>query len=389
VYDLISVGRNGKRAASILRNTTEEVRNKALDCIAESLRDNTIAILESNRTDMEIARRSGSRASKMRSLTLTSIQVGELADLVERTKMMSAPKFKVEKENLLTDGSLVQEMREPVGVVALVSEASPRMTVEIAAMCIKSGNAFVLSGGQNAFGTNRVLISIITSALRDAGLPDFCVQNVDDVSDETTERFITLDNYFDLLIPGGDAAFARDIQRRASIAMLIVGGGRSHLYIDSAAKEKTALMLAHSGADTLLVHRDAALVLAKIKKRLEDEGVTVVGCAEVSRLLGVPQAKEDDWQGDNLVDTVAVKIVGGMEEATEHIARYSGHTADGIVTDNDHTAEAFSRLVDSALICVNAPVAADYIGIGFSSQKNTRGPITLESLTNIKYTVTG
>ena len=136
MYDLISVGRNGKRAASVLRNTTEEVRNKALACISESLRDNTIAILEANRTDMEIARRSGCRTSKMRSLTLTSIQVGELADLVDATRMMSAPEFKVEKEHLLPDGSLVQETREPVGVVALVSDSSPRMTVEVAAMCI-------------------------------------------------------------------------------------------------------------------------------------------------------------------------------------------------------------------------------------------------------------
>lgn len=388
MYDLISVGKNAVRASALLKSVPAQQRSRAVWKMAEAVRENSIAILEANRTDTEIARRSGCRTSKLMSLTLTGVQIGEIADKIEHISTLLPPEG-TESETLLPDGSLVQEIRMPVGAVALVSEASPGMTAVLAAMCIMSANVMAVSGGQSAYGTNRAVMNVLSAALRSEGIPENSIQNVDDVSDETTRRFITLDKYFDLLIPVGDTAFIEKIIPKATAALLVPSFGRHHIYIDASAKKEAAVRLCCEGADTLLVHRDAASFLPEIKDELIKNGISAAGCNEAARLMRIPKADDDDWSDDGCRGTVLVRIVSSLEEALSHIYENSGHSADGIVASDDKIIRGFSERADSAVICINAPITTEADAVGISARKTARGPITLKSLTYLKRIVIG
>lgn len=409
MYDLIAVGKNAHKAEHILRGCSASARNAALFSVAQALRAHKAEILEANRTDVEIARRGGCRTETAQRLTLTGSLIEAMAASVDAVIAMSDPIGVVEAGGVRPNGLSIQLTRVPVGIVAVVAEGCPSVAADAAALCIKSGNACIFSGGKNAFGTNRVLAQLIRQAIGEVGLPMDAFCPVEDVSQETTNRLLSLTGYVDLLIPRGEPAFVRKIVEQAKVPTLDTGCGCCHLYVDRDADLSMAVRIVDNAktsapeevnsVETVLVHRDCAKeFLPKMQKALALHGVHLLGCPETCAILpDAAPARENDWDTDFRDYTLAVRIVGSLEEAVEHIEHHSAGVADGIVTQSLAAAQKFSSLVDTVAVCVNSSTRlVDGVSFGLGAQLgiagqklHVRGPVGLWALTAMKYIVTG
>ena len=409
MYDLISLGKAARQASARLRTSNTDARNRALCAIAAALREHIPEILEANRLDLANAKAAGIRSVMIDRLTLNPDRIRGIADAAEDVSRLADPIGVVDEGTTRPNGLQILKTRVPIGVVAMIFEARPNVTVDAAVLCLKSGNACILRGGKEAFATNRVLVRLMRGAVEQAGLPADSIGLVEDTSHETAERLMRLNGYIDVLIPRGSARLIRSVVENASVPVIETGAGNCHMYVDRAADLKMAVDIIDNGKtqrpsvcnslETVLVHQEvAAAFLPMMKARLDLHQVELRGCERTCAILhSATPATEEDWATEYNDFILAVKVVDSLDEAIAHIAAYSTGHSDGIVTNDLAASRQFTAQVDSAAVYVNASTRFTDGGefglgaeIGISTQKlHTRGPMGLRDLTSIKYIVTG
>ncbi len=409
MYDLVSLGKSARKAARQLATFDTAVKNAGLLAIAQRLRENKSAVLEANRLDIANAEAAGVRTVMIDRLTLTGERIEGIAAAIEEVVALPDPVGAVDEGYTRPNGLRIIKTRVPIGVIAMIYEARPNVTVDAAVICLKSGNACILRGGKEAYATNRMLVSLMREAVQSAGIPADAISFVEDTSHDTAERLMRLDGYVDLLIPRGSAKLIQSVVRHASVPTIETGAGNCHVYVDAAADLEMAVRIVDNSKtqrpsvcnalETVLVHRDvAAKFLPLMKTALDTHSTELRGCPETRAVLkDIKSATEADWETEYDDYILAVKVVDDIDEAIAHIEKYSTGHSDGIVTDSVSASHKFVAEVDSAAVYVNASTRFTDGGefglgaeIGISTQKlHARGPMGLRELTSIKYIVTG
>ncbi len=409
MYDLVSLGKNARKAARQLATCDTAAKNAGLLAIARKLRENKSLILEANRLDIANAEAAGVRTVMIDRLTLTGERIDGIAAATEAVVSLPDPVGAIDEGITRPNGLRILKIRVPIGVIAMIYEARPNVTVDAAVICLKSGNACILRGGKEAYATNRVLVSLMRDAVQSAGIPADVISFVEDTSHDIAERLMRLDGYVDLLIPRGSAKLIQAVVKNASVPTIETGAGNCHVYVDAAAdlemavniivNSKTQRPSVCNALETALVHRDAAAkFLPMMKAALDASSTELRGCPEARAIIkDIRPATEADWETEYNDYILAVKVVGDIDEAIAHIDKYSTGHSDCIVTDSVSASHKFVAEVDSAAVYVNASTRFTDGGefglgaeIGISTQKlHARGPMGLRELTSIKYIVTG
>lgn len=406
---LIELGKAAKKASPVLATASEQQKNEALLKIADALIRNSDRILDQNRIDLETARQNGLPDHMLDRLALNLRRLEDMALGVRHVASLKDPIGEVLSMTKRPNGLIIGKQRVPLGVIAIIYESRPNVTVDAASLCIKSGNATILRGGKEAFLSNKVLTDIIRECLDNAGLPSDCVAMVEDTSRESATKLMQLTGYVDVLIPRGGAGLIRSVVENAKVPVIETGVGNCHIYVDSEADLKMAEDILFNAkcqrpsvcnaAETLLVAEAVAdKFLPAAKKRLDDKSVEWRGCEKTRRILpNIGVATEEDYYTEYNDYILAVKVVGDVGEAIEHITHYGSGHSEAIVTSNYFTSQRFLKEVDAACVYVNAStrftdgfVFGLGAEIGISTQKmHARGPMGLNELTSIKYIVYG
>ena len=408
--DLQKQGAAAKAASYVLSTAGTTLKNKALEAIATVLTERQNEWLAANAEDVAAAKEAGMVPAMLDRLTLTTERVAGIVDAVRQVAALPDPIGKVDKMETRPNGLIIGRRRVPLGVIAIIFEARPNVTVDAAALCLKSGNVCILRGGKEAIRSNRCVTALMRQALEQAGLPADCISLVQDTSHETANELMHLDGYVDGLIPRGGAGLIRAVAKEASVPVIRTGEGVCHVYVDDEADLDMAAKILYNAkcsrpsvcnaAECVLVHRDVA---AEFWKRalplLDEKGVELRADEEALALLGTRAlpAAESDWDAEYADYILAGKTVGGMEEAIDVINAHGTQHSEAILTRNYFKAQRFLDAVDAAAVYVNASTRFTDGGefglgaeIGISTQKmHARGPMGLEELTSCKYVIYG
>jgi len=403
------LGMKARAAAATLAMAGTARKDAALEAMADALEANSGLIVERNSIDLESGRAGGMTAALIDRLTLDQARVSEMAQGLREVAALRDPVGEVVDGWRLPNGLEVSKVRVPLGVVGIIYEARPNVTVDAAGLCLKSGNAVVLRGSSNAINSNSVLVDVIAEAAAGAGLPADCIQLVRSTDRDAARELMRLHGLIDVLIPRGGAALIRTVVENSTVPVIETGTGNCHIYVDSGAdlamasaivvNAKTQRPGVCNAAETLLVHRDAAAeFIPAVGAELADRGVVIRGDAVTRGLLpAAEEAGEDDWYTEYLDLVLAVKVVDDLDEAIEHIAKYSSHHSEAIVTEDYLSGKEFVERVDSAAVYINASTRFTDGGqfglgaeIGISTQKlHARGPMSLTELTSTKFVIRG
>ena len=406
---ITQLGRQARMASRELMKATDQAKAQALRIMADTLEARKDWLQAENQRDLDAARKNGLEAALLDRLTLSDKALATMAKGLRQIADMPDPVGSLGPTQTRPNGMRVSQMRVPLGVIGIIYESRPNVTIDAAALCLKSGNATILRGGSEAFHSNRALGAIITESLSEAGLPAHAVQVVDTTDRAAVGHLITLTQYIDVIIPRGGKGLIARLSEEARVPLLKHLDGNCHVYLDVAANPDTAHDVAVNaktyrygicGAmETLLVHRDiAADQLPRIARTLIEKGVELRGCERTRALI--PQAipaTEADWETEYLAPILAVRIVDSIDQAMDHIAQYSSGHTESIVTESLPAATLFQRHVDSSSVYVNLPTCfADGFEyglgaeIGISTNRlHARGPVGLEGLTTFKWVLTG
>jgi glutamate-5-semialdehyde dehydrogenase len=398
-----------KDAARALSQATTDTKNQVLATLADLLEKNVDAIVSANADDVARGASGGMSESLQDRLRLTPERVGGLATAVRDVIGLPDPVGEIVRGATLANGLRMSQVRVPFGVVGVIYEARPNVTVDIAALAIKSGNGAVLRGGSAAESSNRVLVQLIGDALATAGLPADAVCTIDDFGRTGAEWLMAARGFVDVLIPRGSAALIEAVVTQSTVPVIETGSGVVHIVVDESADVDNAIEIIHNAkvqrpsvcnaVETVLVHRSIApTLLPRLGERLGGSGVTIHGCAVTCEHIpaSVP-ATDDDWGMEYLSLDVAVRVVDDIGEAISHIDTYSTHHTESILTASMANAERFLKEVDSAVVMVNASTRFTDGGefgfgaeVGISTQKlHARGPMGLPELTSTKWLVRG
>jgi glutamate-5-semialdehyde dehydrogenase len=398
-----------KTASTVLATATADQKNRALRAIADAVRSNVERITPANRQDLANGRAKGLSTGLLDRLTLDEVRLGALADAVLEIAALVDPVGEVLGGKTLPNGLKLSQVRVPFGVVGAIYEARPNVTIDIASLALKSGNAAVLRGGSAAENTNRVLVELIQGALASVGLPADAVQTVDDFGREGANRLMRARGFVDVLVPRGSADLINTVVAESTVPVIETGAGVVHVFLDESAAEDWAVDIVRNAKvqrpsvcnalETLLVHAGAAdRLLPPVLGALAQSGVTIHGDERVRALFpDAAPATEDDWRAEYYTLDLAVAVVDGLDQALEHIATYSTHHTESIITNDHANAERFLAEVDSAVVMVNASTRFTDGGqfgfgaeVGISTQKlHARGPMGLSELTSSKWLVRG
>ncbi|MER5639239.1 glutamate-5-semialdehyde dehydrogenase [Kitasatospora sp. NPDC002227] len=410
---VLAAARRAREAAAELAPVPRKVKDAALLAIAEALVARSAEITAANAEDVAKARAAGTAESVIDRLTLTEERVAAIAADVRSVVGLPDPVGEVVRGYTLPNGLDIRQVRVPLGVVGIIYEARPNVTVDAAALCLKSGNAVLLRGSASAYRSNTALVAVVRDAVAAAGLPADAVQLVPGESRESVTELMRARGLVDVLIPRGGASLIRTVVEGSTVPVIETGTGNCHVYVDGQAdlamavsvllNSKAQRVSVCNSAETLLVHQDIAeeflpLALAA----LAEAGVTVhgdeavLGAAEGSAATVVP-ATEEDWETEYLSYDLAAAVVPSLDAAVAHIRRWSSGHTEAIVTSSQAAARRFTQLVDAATVAVNASTRFTDGGefgfgaeIGISTQKlHARGPMGLPELTSTKYVVTG
>ena len=401
------MGIAAKDAAFHLATASTAQKNKALALIADELEANAAAILEANAKDIELGREAGLTDALLDRLLLNEERLTGIANDVRNVISLNDPVGSEIDSKVLENGMSLSRRRVPLGVVGVIYEARPNVTIDIAALCLKTGNASILRGGKETFFSNMELVKVIQSALEKAELPAASVQYIEKPDRELVSQLLKLDDYVDMIIPRGGAGLHKMCKENSTIPVIIGGFGISHIFVDESADlEKSVDVVENSkvqrpsacnSLDTLLVHEAVAEeFLSKLKTRLADK-VTLVADSSAKALLAdftdVRDAGEDDFDTEWLSYTLGVKVVADVAEAIDHMRVHNASHSDAIMTNSLESSERFINSVDSAAVYVNASTRftdGAQFGLGaevaVSTQKlHARGPMGLEELTSYKW----
>jgi glutamate-5-semialdehyde dehydrogenase len=383
-------------------------RNAILLSIADALEKNISEIQFHNDIDVETAKNSGMDKVLIERLTLTNKRIEDMIHGVRSIVNQKDPIGEI-METRDVDGINIQKIRVPIGTIAMIYESRPNVTVDAAALCIKSGNAIILRGGSEAINSNKILAKIISSAGESAGMPVGAITFIDVVDRAAVSEMIKLDNYIDLLIPRGSGKMIEFIKQHSTIPILSHGSGLCHTYIDKAADVDMAIKVTINAkcqrpgvcnaTETVLVHRDIAKeVLPKLCKQFAENDTEVRGCKLTKSIVPeVKDAVEQDWATEYLDKIVSIKVVNSLDEAINHINRYGSRHSDSIITEDKKRAEKFLKEVDSAAVFHNVSTRLHDGGvfglgaeIGISTGKlHARGAMGARELTTTKFVVRG
>lgn len=405
---LEQMGEKAKRAARFLL-TAGELKNKALLSIADALIENADEIVKANNEDINAARANGTRESLIDRLILTKERIEGMADGVRKVASLPDPTGTVLSGSTRPNGLKIEKLRVPLGVIGIIYEARPNVTSDAAALCLKSGNAVILRGGKEAINSNKCISDIMRKAIAKAGLPEDCIALVADTSRASSVELMQLSDYLDVLIPRGSAGLINAVVENSKVPVIETGVGNCHVYVDESAdinmaadiiyNAKTSRPSVCNAIETILVHKDIAeKALPAIKARLDEKNVTLRCCERTAKILSsVEAADESDWSTEYLDYILAVKVVDSIDDAVDHIAKYSSGHSECIVTKDYANAQKFTDEVDSAAVYVNASTRFTDGGefglgaeIGISTQKlHARGPMGLNELTSMKFIIHG
>ncbi|HIU44081.1 MAG TPA: glutamate-5-semialdehyde dehydrogenase [Candidatus Ventrousia excrementavium] len=407
--DLRELAVQAKEAARVLAGASEERKNRALENISDALLRHQDEILAANRADCDAARADGMSDAMLDRLTLTGARLERMAAAVRKVRDLPDPVGEVMEERVLENGLQLSKVRVPLGVVGIIYESRPNVTVDAAVLCLKSGNAAFLRGGSESIRSNIALERVMREALAQSGLPQNAVTLVHDTSRETASQMMQLRGLIDVLIPRGGAGLIAAVVRSASVPVIETGTGNCHVYVHEKADLRMAVDIivnakaqrvsVCNAAETLLVDEAVAdNFLPMAQKALSASGVALRGCERTRAILeGAAPADDDDWAREYLDYILAVRVVQGLDEAISHIARYSTGHSECIVTQDAEAAARFLREIDAAAVYHNASTRftdGEEFGmgaeIGISTQKmHARGPMGLRELCSYKYIVRG
>ena len=398
------MGARAKTAARALANAGA-LKESALLHAAGALRQRREELLAANALDVQAGREAGMSRALLDRLSLTEARIQDMAAAVEEVAKSADPVGKTLSGQRFPNGLQLEKVTVPLGVIGIIYEARPNVTSDAAALCLKAGNAVILRGGKEAFRSNQAVVKVLREALAEGGLPADCVQLVEDA-----QELMALTEYLDVLIPRGGAGLIRSVKENARVPVIETGVGNCHVYVDKDADLDMAANIIYNAKcsrpsvcnaiETILVHQDVAE--EAIQARLDEKQVELRGCEKAQAILpGIPPATEEDWATEYLDYILAVKVVASLEEALEHIARYSTGHSECIVTENYTAAQRFLNEVDAAAVYVNASTRFTDGGqfglgaeIGISTQKlHARGPMGrpmgLEQLVSTKFLIRG
>ena len=408
ISEVYRKGRDAKEASYVLQTTGTDVKNKALAHIAEALLTHCEDILSANAEDVKRAEEKGMAPAMVDRLTLTKERIAAMAEGVRQVIDLPDPSGVVLDEFRRPNGLFIQKVSVPLGVIAIIFESRPNVTVDAAALCIKSGNACVLRGGSEAIASNTALTAVIREGLKAAGLPENSVNILENTDRALVKELLTLRGFIDLAIPRGGAGLIRMVVDTATVPCIETGSGVCHVYVDKDADLSMAIKIVENAKvsrpstcnamETLLVHRDVAKeFLEMLAPVMDSDAVELRGDDEARAVRAMKAADDDDWATEYNSLIMSVKVVGSLDEALSHISRFSTHHSEAIVTENPDTAKAFQKAVDSAAVYVNASTRfTDGFEFGFgaeigiSTQKlHVRGPMGLTALVSYKYLIDG
>lgn len=407
---VLQLGKNAKAVETIIATASPKAKNDALAAIADALIARSDEILAANAKDLQAAKENNMSKAMQDRLLLTPERIAGIADGVRKLIALDEVVGKVEEGFVRPNGLRIQKTRVPLGVIGIIFESRPNVTVDAATLCLKAGNCVILRGGKEAFSSNVCLTNVMREALVSAGLPADAVQLVMDPTRESANALMKLSGYLDVLIPRGGAGLIRAVVENATVPVIETGTGNCHVYVDASADLAMAVDIIDNGktqrpsvcnaVESVLIHREIApALLPALKAKLDGHSVVLHGCEDTAAILGdcVIPADETDYATEYLDYQLAVKIVDSVDEAMAHIARYGTKHSECIVTRSLENAERFQREVDAAAVYVNASTRFTDGGefgfgaeIGISTQKlHARGPMGLAELTTVKYLING
>lgn len=407
--NLVEMGKKAKDAAVVLATLSTPKKNKALLASADALLAAQAEILAANKEDVDAAIASDIKGAFIDRLTLTEARVADMADGLRQVAKLDDPVGEVLSMKTLDNGLVVGQKRVPMGVIGIIFEARPNVTADAFGLCLKAGSAVILRGGKEAFKTNQATIKALRSALAAEGLPEDCVQMVPDTSRETANEMMRLNGYLDVLIPRGGAGLINSVVQNSTVPVIQTGVGNCHVYVDESADfEKAAKIVINAktqrpgvcnACESLLVHEKIAeAFLPEIGKALQEKKVEIRGDEQTQKLVdGSVAAAEEDWGTEYADYIISTRVVKDIDEAIDHIRKYSTGHSEAIVTENYTNAQRFLNEVDAAAVYVNASTRFTDGGqfgfgaeIGISTQKlHARGPMGLKELTTTKYIIYG
>jgi glutamate-5-semialdehyde dehydrogenase len=406
---IIDIGKRAKDASRIMVTASTNMKNKALIAMAEALINSKNTITEANMVDMELGKENHLSIAMLDRLMINQERIENMAQGLRNVASLKDPIGDGIKRWKTPNDLDISMIRVPLGVIGMIYESRPNVTVDAAALCLKSGNSIILRGGSEAINTNIALAKVIKKAAISAGLPEGCIQLIEMVDRELVNYLIKLNDYVDVIIPRGGASLKKAIIKNATVPVIETGAGICHIYVDSDAdlsmaeeiivNAKTQRPGVCNAVETVLVHKDIAReFLPRLSQRLYGLDVEIRTCEKgINILCGAKTACDEDWATEYLDLILSIKVVETMEEAIDHIFKYGTKHSEAIITNSYTNSQKFLMQVDASSVYVNASTRftdGSEFGfgaeIGISTQKlHARGPMGLEQLTTTKYLIYG
>lgn len=409
---VLEIAKRAKENTKFISNANTKIKNKILSDISKYLIASTEEIIKENKKDLEISTQEGMSDSLLDRLKLDRKRIEKKAESIDKVIKFTDPVGEVVFGYNLPNGLILKNIRVPLGVVGIIYEARPDVTIDASVLCLKAGNCIILRGSSHTLNTNKKLVQVMGRALKDNDFPDSIIQIIPSADREDAVRLMQLRQYIDVLIPRGGKSLIESVVENSRVPVIETGIGNCHVYIDNALEnismDKIAEIVINSktqrpsvcnAAEKLLVHKDVAQkILPAVLKKLEEKNVKLLGCSISKKIYSsIGIASEEDWYEEYLDYKMAVKVVDSIEEAVMHINKYGSNHTETIITSNYQNSIYFTREIDSAAVFVNASTRftdGEQFGmgaeIGISTQKlHWRGPMGLRELTTNKFIVLG
>lgn len=405
---VLEIAKNAKSASLKIGNLSSEKKNEALKEIANALIENTDKILAENEIDLKNAKENNIKTSMIDRLRLTKERIKGIAEGVLQVALLNDPIGEVLGMTKRPNGLTIGKKRVPIGVIGIIFEARPNVTVDAACLTLKTGNAVILRGGKEAIRSNIILTDIMRSALLKVGIPEDAINLIHDTDRETAREMMKLNGYIDVLIPRGGAGLIKSVVENATVPVIETGAGNCHIYVDSDADIDMACSIlinakvqrpsVCNACESLLIHKDIATAfIPKAFKALEENGVEIRGCERTKAIYDVKPATDEDYYTEYNDLIISAKIVDNIDEAINHINTHNTKHSESIITKSYDNAQKFLNEIDAAAVYVNASTRfTDGFEFGFgaeigiSTQKlHARGPMGLNELTSTKYIIYG